>query len=92
MSKISLNDEDRGTETSKSAGNPTNNANNNTDPRPLPPKTSTNNTSGGSGNVVGGGGGSKILRENSLVEPVVKNPFVHELVLTKYDKIKVYKM
>lgn len=32
---------------------------------------------------------SKILRENSLVEPVVRNPFVHKLVLTKYDKIKV---
>ena len=34
-------------------------------------------------------GNSKILRENSLIEPIIKNPFVHKLVLTKADKLKV---
>lgn len=32
---------------------------------------------------------TRILRENSFIEPVVRNPFVHNLVLTKYDKVKV---
>lgn len=32
---------------------------------------------------------SKILRENSLIEPVVKNPFIHTLVLSKTDRLKV---
>lgn len=31
----------------------------------------------------------KILREASLVEPIVRNPFVHKLEFTLLDKIKV---
>ena len=30
-----------------------------------------------------------MLREKSLVEPMIKNPFVHHLELTLLDKIKV---
>ena len=30
-----------------------------------------------------------LLRENSLIEPLVKNPFKHVLKLKKVDKLKV---
>ncbi len=30
-----------------------------------------------------------MLREHSLIEPIIKNPFVHTLELGKLDKLKV---
>ncbi len=32
---------------------------------------------------------AKILREHSLVEPIVKNPFIHTLELSIIDKVKI---
>lgn len=32
---------------------------------------------------------AKMLRERSLIEPLIKNPFVHIVKLTLTDKIKV---
>ena len=32
---------------------------------------------------------AKMLREYSLIEPIIKNPFVHRLELKLIDKIKV---
>lgn len=32
---------------------------------------------------------ARMLRENSLIEPIIKNPFVHTLELSKLDKLKI---
>ena len=34
---------------------------------------------------------AQMLRKESLIEPVIKNPFVHSLELGKLDKLKVRK-